>query len=214
MHRLSAAAAALLTLTACLPALTTLQRTTTLAPGERSYALAIGALLPLSDGGTDVQDDYTPVPSADVAFRVGLWRGADIGVRVGLDALPVVVDLKLQLVRNAAWELAIAPGAGTTLLALLDPKSKGAVALHGYLPLLAGIRAGDHRLVFGVKYIGTYMALATQGRTYSAYYHVPGAVLGADFALGPVHLLPTVDGQCFLASPRLCFAAASLGILF
>lgn len=182
---------ALVSVTGCLPALSTMQRTTTLPPGKTSISLAAGTVV------------GSFVPSADFAARVGVADRVDVGLRVGTLSAPVVVDAKFQLVRSELFELAFAPGVGTSLMSPDLP-------LHVYAPVLAGLRfADDHRVIVGAKYV--WMSSVWD----SAAGHAPGAVVGLDLALNErARLMPMLDAQCFSNLKSLCLVTASMGVLF
>lgn len=203
--------------TACLPSFTTMQRPSTLPRGEIAVGVAVGGLVTAApeDPAKPEKQTQAIAPHAEVAMRYGLLERVDVGGRLGLLGLPLTFDAKLQVYRGDTLQLAVAPGFGMSLLQLLDTDSKGGGVLHFYLPLIAGIRFGEHWLLLGAKYVGAYLELTLSGKLSQAYVHLPGAMLGADIAIGAsTHFLPELDAHCVVAQERLCFVVGSLGVMF
>ncbi|MBK7857073.1 MAG: hypothetical protein IPJ65_00355 [Archangiaceae bacterium] len=152
----------------------------------------------------------TFLPAFNISGRFGIADRVDIGARIGSGLLEFNGKFMITDPANTSFALSLAPSVAGFILG--GSSSGGGSALAGLLnfalPVLIGLRFGEHELVFGPRLNNVVIFAGGTGGSGSIYVFLPG--VSAGFAIRATdffEIMPEVS----LAYPVAASAAVSNG---
>jgi hypothetical protein len=148
-------------------------------------------------------------PTVNFAFRFGLTDSIDIGVRTGSTLLELQSKFLISDPNNPSFALSIAPALSGYFFSLGGVTAGG---LNIPIPLLIGLKFGDHELVFGPRILNQIVLAGANTSSGSAggggYALSAGASVGFAARLGDYFILMP---EAAIGVPLFTTVAASGG---
>jgi hypothetical protein len=168
-------------LTGC-ASLTSIQRAETLGLGRSEVGLAASGTGGVPTGGNGSAQVY---PRFDLVGRTGVTDSVNLGGQFGtiiassngttVLGLDVQAEAKTQLNdRNSPVAISLAPSVGAAFVA--GGVTAQAFEFNASLPLLIGVKLGDHELIFGPRVINVLEVATGQGGGTVDLFGVGGSV--------------------------------------